>query len=127
MCTPCLGERQPVRDQRLDLLLSQQVEQRQKVLSKPRRPEPFECLDTVGDHTLAAREKPATHDIESEPGDPADALPAPRTTRSQSLPAYRRDETIAHHPPTGTERPARLPEMGTTDMVKNRIHALAAQ
>jgi hypothetical protein len=37
-------------DERLDLLLAQELEQGGQILSKPLRLEPFERLDTVGNH-----------------------------------------------------------------------------
>ena len=44
-----LGKRKSLRDERLDLLLLQEVEQGDQILSKLGRLQPFERLDAVGD------------------------------------------------------------------------------
>ena len=61
----CLGEGEPLRDERLDLLLLEQVEQRGQVLPEQRGLQPLEPLDAVGDDALAAREKPAGNIVEA--------------------------------------------------------------
>ena len=53
----------------MDLLLSKEVEQGDQVLSKEFRVQPFERLDAIGDHALAAREKPAAGDVQRKDGD----------------------------------------------------------
>ena len=49
-----LGKRESLRDQRLDLLLLKEVKQRDQILSKQCRFQPFEPLDAVGDHPFSA-------------------------------------------------------------------------
>ena len=63
-----------MRDERLDLVLLKEVEQGDQILSKQRRPQPFEPLDAVGDHPFAAREKPAPGNIQPENADFTKAL-----------------------------------------------------
>ncbi len=70
----CLGKGKALRDQRLDLLLLKEIQQGGQILSKPRRSQPFERLDAVGDHPLAAREKPAAGDVQPEDGDCTKAM-----------------------------------------------------
>ena len=50
-----LGKRKCPRDQGLDLLLLEEIEQRNQVLPKPCRFQPLEPLDAVGYHSFAAR------------------------------------------------------------------------
>ena len=55
MGVPCLGQGKSLRDEGLDLLPVQEVEQGDQILSKLCRPQPFEPLDAVGDHPFPAR------------------------------------------------------------------------
>jgi hypothetical protein len=50
----CHGKRKPLRNERLDLLLLQEVEQGDQVLSKHGWPQPLEGLDAVGGHAFEA-------------------------------------------------------------------------
>ena len=70
----CLGKRESLRDEWLDLLLLKEVEQGDQILSKQCWPQPFERLDAVGDHPFPAREKPAASDIQPENGDSMKAI-----------------------------------------------------
>ncbi len=69
-----LGKRKALRDERLDLLLSKEVEQGDQILPKQSRLQPFERLDAVGDHPFPAREKPAAGDVQPEDGEPTEAI-----------------------------------------------------
>jgi hypothetical protein len=69
-----LGERESLRDQRLDFLLPEEVEQGEQILSKPCRSQPLQPLDAVGDHPFPAREKPAAGDVHAEDGDCTKAM-----------------------------------------------------
>ena len=77
---PRLGEGESLRDERSDPLLLEEAKQGDQVLSKPSRFESLERLDAVGDHALAARQKPAADNVQSEGGHSTKALTAPRTT-----------------------------------------------
>ncbi len=81
-----LGKRTSLRDERLDLLLLQEVQQGDQILSKPCRSQPFEPLDAVGDHPFPATEKPAASDVQPEDGDATKAMTTTWTTGSQSPP-----------------------------------------
>jgi hypothetical protein len=74
LCLSCLGKRESLRDERLDPFLLKEVEQRCQILSKQCRPQPFECLDAVGDHPSPAREKPAARDVLRVGGDSMEAI-----------------------------------------------------
>src|SRR5947209_17552353 len=50
----------------LIFFLLKKVKQCDQILSKPCRFQAFKCLDAVGDHPLAAREKPAAGDVQPE-------------------------------------------------------------
>ena len=69
-----LGKRKSLRDEWLDLLLLKEVKQGDQILSKQCRSQPFEPLDAVWDHPLAAREKPASDNVQPEDGDPMIAM-----------------------------------------------------
>ena len=73
----CLGKRKSLRDEWLDLLLVQEVEQGDQILSKPCRSQPFEPLDAVGDHPFPTREKPAAGNIQPEDADFTKAMTTP--------------------------------------------------
>jgi hypothetical protein len=75
-----LGKRKSLRDERLDLLLSKEVEQGHQILSKPCRSQPFEPLDAVGDHPFPAREKPAASNVQPEDRDCTKAMTTTWTT-----------------------------------------------
>ena len=79
MCVPRVGEGKPPRDERLDLLLLEQVQQGDQILLKPFRFEAFERLDALGDHAFAAREKPRADDVAPEGDGPTKVLTTPRT------------------------------------------------
>ena len=64
----CLGKRKPLRDERLDLLLLKEVKQRDQILSKQCRFQPFERLDAIGDHPFPAWEKPVASNVQAEDG-----------------------------------------------------------
>src|ERR1041385_5970399 len=64
----CLGKGQSLRDEGLDRSLSKEVQQRDQILSKHFRFQPFERLDAVRDHPFPAREKPAAGDVQPEDG-----------------------------------------------------------
>ena len=66
-----------LRNQGLDLLLVQEVEQGQQILSEPGRFQPFEPLDAVGDHTFSARKQPAAGNIQPENGNFTKAMTTP--------------------------------------------------
>jgi hypothetical protein len=68
------GQRKSLRDERLDLLLSKEVEQDDQILSKLCRSQPLEPLDAVGDHPFPAREKPAARNVQPEDGDSTKAM-----------------------------------------------------
>jgi hypothetical protein len=87
MRLPCLGKRELLRDDWLDLLLLMQVEQSNQILSKQCRFQPFERLDTVGDYPFPAGEKPAASDVHAEDGDGTKAMAATCPTGSQSASA----------------------------------------
>jgi hypothetical protein len=123
----CLGKRESLRDEWLDLLLLKEVEQGDQVLSKQCRPQPFERLDAVGDDSLPAREKPAADDVQREGGGSTKALTATGTARSQSLPAYRGNEAVAHDSPARTERLARMPQVGAADRIHDDVYAIACE
>ena len=76
----CLDQWKSLRDERLDLLLLKEVEQGDQILSKPRRSQPFEPLDAVGDHPFPAREKPAASHVQPEDGDSTKAMTTTWTT-----------------------------------------------
>src|SRR6266498_710788 len=76
----CLGKRKSLRGDRLDPLLLKEVEQGDQILSKPFRFQPFERLDTVGDHPFPAWEKPAAGDVQAEDGGSPKALTTAWTT-----------------------------------------------
>jgi hypothetical protein len=76
----CLGKRKSLRDQGLDLLLPEKVEQRDQVLPKQCRFYPFEPLDAVGDHAFPAWEKPAANDVQRENRDSMKATAMSWTT-----------------------------------------------
>ena len=83
---PRLAERQPLRDQRVDLLLLQQVEQCEQIVSEPRGFQPHEPLDTVRHHALAARQKPVLEDVPPQGGGFANGVPPARRTRNRPPP-----------------------------------------
>jgi len=76
----CLDKRKSLRDERLDLLLSKEVEQGDQILSKQFRFQPFEGLDAVGDHPFSAWEKPAAGDVQPEDGGATKAITTTWTT-----------------------------------------------
>jgi len=49
-----LGQRPALRDERPDLVLVQEVQQSEQILTKPGRSQPFEPLNAVGDHPFPA-------------------------------------------------------------------------
>jgi hypothetical protein len=64
----CLGKRKSLRDERLDPLLSKEVQQGDPILPEQVRLQAFERLDAVGDHPFPARQKPAAGDAQPEQG-----------------------------------------------------------
>jgi hypothetical protein len=76
----CLGKRESLRDERLNLLLLKEVKQGDQILSKEFRFQPFERLDAVGDDPFPAREKPAAGDVQGEDGGSTKALTMTWTT-----------------------------------------------
>src|SRR2546425_10773306 len=86
LCASCLGKRKAVRDERLDLLLLKEVEQFDQILRKQSRLQSFERLDTVGDDSFPAGEKPAASDVQRVDGDSMKAITTACTVRTQSLP-----------------------------------------
>ena len=79
MRLPRLGEGKSPRDERLDPVLLEEVEQDSQILSKPFGFDPFERLDAVGNHAFAAREKPAAGNVEPEDGGSTKTLTTPWT------------------------------------------------
>lgn len=75
-----LGKRKSLRDEWLDLLLLKEVEQGDQILSKQRRPQPFEPLNAVGNDPFAAREKPTADNIQPENTDFTKAMTTTRMT-----------------------------------------------
>ena len=130
-CIPLLRrsscKRTSLRDERLDLLLLQEVQQGDQILSKPCRSQPFEPLDAVGDHPFPATEKPAASDVQPEDGDATKAMTTTWTTGSQSPPPERGRQARGHDPPARTESLAGTPDVGPTDAVKNDVHARARE
>ena len=59
----CLDKRKSPRNERLNLLLFEEVEQRDQILSEQFRSQPFQPLNTVGNHPFAAREQPAANNV----------------------------------------------------------------
>ena len=102
MGTSRVGKRKP-RDERLDRALPEKLEQREQILTKQRWPQPFQPLDAVRDHTLAARKNPAAGDVQTEDSDWTNTMATVRFGRS-SLSLDRRRQTVGHHPSAGTER-----------------------
>jgi hypothetical protein len=80
----CLCLDKSMRDQRLDLLLFEEVTQGDQILSKQCRSQPFKPLDAVGDHPFPAGEKPAAGNVQPEDVDSTIAM---TTAWSQSSPA----------------------------------------
>jgi hypothetical protein len=78
----CLGKRKSLRDDRLDLLLFQQVKQGDQILSKQCRSQPLKPLDAIGDHPFLAREKPAAGDVQGVDGNSMKAITAACTVRT---------------------------------------------
>lgn len=76
MRTSCFGKWDSLRDQRLDLALLQQVEQRDQILSKKIRSQSFECLDAIGNDAFPARKKPTARNVQPEEGGSTKALTA---------------------------------------------------
>jgi hypothetical protein len=72
-------EREPLGDERLDLLLVEEVEQSNQVQPEPRGLEPLEPLDAVGNDPLATREEPASGDVPREVSDLAEAMTSTNT------------------------------------------------
>jgi hypothetical protein len=74
---PRVSKRKSLRDERLNLLLLEEIEQRNKVFPKPSRLQPFQRLDAVGDHSLSTRQNPATDSVQREfSGPPKSPTPA---------------------------------------------------
>jgi hypothetical protein len=65
----CFRKWKSLCDERFDLLLAQEVEQGDQVLTKQSRLQPFERLDAVRHHPFPAGEKPAAGDVQREDGD----------------------------------------------------------
>ena len=74
MGPPRLGKSETVRDQRLDLLLSKEVEQDDQILSKPCWSQPFKPLDAVRNDSFPAWEKPSAGNVHSEDRDGTKAM-----------------------------------------------------
>jgi hypothetical protein len=70
----CFRKWKSLRDEGLDLLLPKEVELGDQILSEQCRPQSFDPLDAVGDHPLAAREKPAAGNVQPEDGDCTKAM-----------------------------------------------------
>src|SRR5512133_3001453 len=62
----CLKKRESLRNKRLDLSLLKKVKKCDQILSEPCPFQPLKCLDAVGDHPPAARQKPAPSDVQPE-------------------------------------------------------------
>ena len=58
-----------LRNDRFHLSLLKQVHEREQVLSKQFRTEPFEPLNTVGDDAFASRKQPPTRYVQAKDGD----------------------------------------------------------
>src|SRR5262245_59999086 len=69
-----LGKGKALRDQRLDLLLLKELEQRDQILSKPGRLPPLEPLDAVRHHPIPTREKTAADNVHPEDGESTEAI-----------------------------------------------------
>jgi len=63
VCASGFGKRKSLRDERLDLLLSKQIEQSDQILSEHCWLQPFEPLDPIGHHPFPARQQPAAGNI----------------------------------------------------------------
>jgi len=74
------GKRKSLRDERFDLLLLKQVQERDQILSKQSWPQPFERLDTVRDNSFPAWQKRAAGNVPDEDTDFTKAMPATGTT-----------------------------------------------
>src|SRR5262245_64908722 len=126
VCVSGLDQGESPRDERLDLLLLKQGEERDQIRAKPGRSDPFEPLDAVGDHAFAAREQPAAGDVHPEDRDATKAMTAPRTTRRQAPLAQHARQAIGHDPSPRTESLAGAPDVGAADAVED-VHALVRE
>src|SRR5690242_16827418 len=81
----CFPQRQPARDQRLDLLLSKEVQQGNQILTEQFGLPSLERLNAVGDQTFSARQQPPCRNIGREGGGSAKPIPTPRTAGRQSI------------------------------------------
>src|SRR5687767_15992863 len=75
-----VDKRKP-RDQGLDLVLPEKLEQREQILTKQRWSQPFQPLDAVRDHPLAAGKNPAANDVQAEDSDWTNAVTAAHSVR----------------------------------------------
>ncbi len=66
-----------MRDERFDLLLLKQIEERDQILPEHFRFYTFKPLNAVRNHPFAAREKPTASNVQSEDGDGAKTLTTP--------------------------------------------------
>src|SRR5215831_18081806 len=120
-----LGERELLGDERRDLLLFEQVQQGDQVLSEQIGLEPLERLDAVGDDALPAWKNPSPGDVHAEGGGSRKTLTLARAPRCQSLAPDRGSEPVAHHPSAATERLPGLPEVRSAKRIENGIDAVA--
>src|SRR5688572_27499825 len=98
------------RDQRLDPVLPEELEQREQILTKQRWSQPFQPLDAVQDHALAAGKKPTTGDVQADDSDGTNTMTPPRVPRrSLSLDGGR--QPIGHHRPVRAASAPSLPHL----------------
>src|SRR5690242_1875542 len=101
---PRRRQRQPSRDQGLDLALAQEFEQGDQVLSEQSRSHALQPLDAVGNHTPPTRKQPASRDVQAEDRDAAKPVTSAGTTRSQPPTPQRSGKTIGDDRAAGAKR-----------------------
>jgi hypothetical protein len=80
----CLGQWKSPRDERLDFVLFEELQEREQVLAKPCRFQPFEPLDAVGNHTFPSGQKPAAGNVQPEDADLTKAMTTTGMAGSES-------------------------------------------
>src|SRR5215831_11394487 len=91
-----LFERQPLRDQGLDLAVFEQIKQRQQVMAEPRRFESHQPLNAVRHHALSPGLEPVAQDEPTQ----LSGLPkrmTPLAAGSHASSTHFRLEAIGHH------------------------------
>src|SRR5262249_6547365 len=109
-----LFERQPLRNQRLDLALFEQVEQREQVLTEPRRFQPHQPLDAVRHHALSAGLEQIAQDEPTQLSGLANRMTAP-AARSNASPTHFRLEAVGHHAAALAQGVAGAPQIVSPD------------